>query len=160
MTGVSPVSTYVALFWFVWLVSDSQQCSSNNRECQYRPSRRGGARRGTKYQIAKKERTVTGNDVPITTIPSPVASSKFECTFDDLKTKHCGSVDEFADDTPDVDHSMLPFPNAREFAPRSNARSPPTIGFYGEVGTATNDDAAHHVPEVVTLRSYENSQNL
>lgn len=89
---------------------------------------------------------------------SPAVSSDIH--FDGLGTKHCGSIDGFPGDELDVDNSAHLLSNAREFPPRSNAHRAPATDLYGNVGTATSDDAPHHVPEAFTIRSYQNCQNL
>ncbi|KAJ5991940.1 Transcription factor [Penicillium sp. IBT 35674x] len=60
---------------------DGQQpcanCSSNQRECHYRPSRRGGARRGQRYQNAKRGCTGAVNNSPPVPSTSPETNDPF-----------------------------------------------------------------------------------
>ncbi|KAJ5182682.1 Transcription factor, partial [Penicillium capsulatum] len=126
-------------------------CVANQRHCHYRPSRRGGARRGERYENAKRQRTGAIHNPPSSPLSFDQShSNRMVPLVRNVINTH-SLTDSIVDGIVGLIHSFDNIQDARDFENSS---------LESGLGTSTGIPTPGDSPRSWMIRSYRNESDL
>jgi hypothetical protein len=127
------------------------QCIANERECRYRPSKRGGARRGERYQNAKQRSHAVSSQTPEFSYGSTHDSSMFLflCLLNRVMLTLC--VDSLGDNIVDLIYPLHEIRNVDNFV---------DTGMPSDMNPNADQGIASGPPGLLMLRAYRSDADL